>query len=521
MGNQCHIDGCGCDNADCPPPLEGPEQVQRIGGRKGNRKTRPNGAVGFSVSQLVFHQEGDIRQLYHLDDTVIGVGRYGTVSRAVHKVSHATFAVKAIVTPDVAHSSRCLVREIQIMKELDHPNILKLYETYEDETHMHLVVELCEGGDLFGRIVDHGHFLETHAAIVMRQVFRAVNYMHENRVCHRDLKHDNFMFATRGPIETNMLKVIDFGHASRFVHGTPMTSRVGVLYSSAPEVFQLQYDNAIDLWSCGVLMYAILCGYLPFDGEKQTDILLKVTQGEYWFYPDSWDSVSEDAKKLIGDLLLLNPRERCTASEALQHRWVQGFVPAGPPVYFQPSFIANLRSLRHHNRLKRAALFVIARQLRPELVTPYVETFQTLDRNGKGGITHAELLAAMKNVGIKKPPDITRIMEELDANGNGMIDYTEFVAATLDKNTQLREDVLWAAFGALDRNGDGRISMDDLHQVLSNGLEESVSASVVAEVMLSVDTNRDGYIDFEEFSFLMQGQRSDIASAITDSSRNM
>merc|ERR1719334_1449185 len=150
---------------------------------------------------------------------------------------------------------------------MDHPNIIKLFETFEDHRNIYLVMELCSGGELFDRIIATGHFSEKEAAVLMQQIIRAVYYMHENSICHRDLKPENFLFMTKDPIESNYLKIIDFGLSCKFSPDKVMETKAGTPYYVAPQVLSGKYDHQSDIWSCGVIMYVLLCGYPPFFGD--------------------------------------------------------------------------------------------------------------------------------------------------------------------------------------------------------------------------------------------------------------
>merc|ERR1719409_1680432 len=196
-------------------------------------------------------------------------------------------AVKSISKAQQAHLER-LKQETTLMKMMDHPNIVKLYESFEDNRCIYLVMELCTGGELFDRIIDAGHFTEAQAATVMQNMFRAIFYMHENHVCHRDLKPENFLFTTKDPIEKTHLKVIDFGLAVKFEIGQVLTTKAGTPYYVAPQVLAGKYDHSADLWSCGVIMYVLLCGYPPFYGETDGQILEKVRLGNFSFPKDDW-----------------------------------------------------------------------------------------------------------------------------------------------------------------------------------------------------------------------------------------
>jgi len=390
---------------------------------------------------------------------------------------------------------------------MDHPNIIKLYESFEDHRNIYLVMELCAGGELFDKIIESGHFTEVQAAILMQQIVRAIYYMHENHVCHRDLKPENFLFVTKETIEKNFLKIIDFGLSCKFEPNQVLTTKAGTPYYVAPQVLAGKYDQQSDLWSVGVIMYVMLCGYPPFFGETDQEVLAKVRLGNFSFNAADWKNVSEDAKNLIRMLLKMNPRDRYTAEQALNHEWIKNKAPKAQNVSLQSNFVDNLRGFRSQNKLKKAALHIIAGQLNEDQIKALRETFTALDGNGDGLLTAAEMREGLTKCGLKViPPDLQQILEDVDSDGSGVIDYTEFLAATLDKRAYLKEDVCWSAFRLFDKNGDGKISQEELKAVLENDEVKDVAGmSTIADLMKEIDGNGDGQIDFQEFMEMMRG----------------
>merc|ERR1712203_785421 len=282
-------------------------------------------------------------------------------------------------------------QEIAIMKMGDHPNIIKLFETFEDHRNIYLVMELCIGGELFDRIIEAGHFTETQAATLMQQIVKAIYFMHESHVCHRDLKPENFLFTTKESIEKNTLKIIDFGLSCAFTAGQILTTKAGTPYYVAPQVLAGKYDQMSDCWSCGVIMYVMLCGYPPFFGETDAEVLSKVRLGNFTFNAADWKNISEDAKNLIRMLLKMNPRDRYTAEQALNHDWIKNKAPKATNVSLQAGFVDNLRSFRSQNKLKKAALHIIANQLNADSIKQLRDTFMMLDENGDGQLTVKEM----------------------------------------------------------------------------------------------------------------------------------
>lgn len=474
---------------------------------KSHDKGKESNTAGMGRALFIIDNPGKLLDFYDLDKKKLGEGSYGYVCKGKNKATNAIRAVKTIAKGKMKNIER-FKQEIAIMKMMDHPNIIKLYESFEDLRNIYLVMELCSGGELFDRIIDAGSFTEVVAAILMQQIIRAVYYMHQNNVTHRDLKPENFLFTSKEPIEKNFLKIIDFGLSCKYTDGQVLQTKAGTPYYVAPQVLHGKYDQAADLWSCGVIMFVLLCGYPPFFGDSDAEVLAKVKTGSYSFNPADWKNVSEDAKNLIRQLLKMNPKEQYSAEAALNHEWIKLKAPKATNVSLQSNFVDNLRHFRSQNKLKKAALHIIAGQLNEDQIKQLRDVFMMIDGNGDGFLTVNELKEGLAKAGLKDiPPDLLQIMQEVDSDGSGNIDYTEFLAATLDKRMYIQEDVCWSAFRVFDRNGDGKISMEELQQVLgSNEVEEVVGAKALADLMLEVDGNGDGFIDFKEFLAMMRGQ---------------
>jgi len=504
--------GCGGSK----PPADNASAQKSSPQSTDQKKTQAKGPVvkdnvkagGLNHSAFILDNPGKITEFYNIDKKKLGEGSYGAVSKCVNKATGVTRAVKSISKTQMKNLER-FKQEIAIMKICDHPNIVKLFESFEDHRNIYLVLELCTGGELFDRIIEAGHFTETQAAIVMQHMFRAIFYMHENKICHRDLKPENFLFTTKESIDKSQLKVIDFGLACKFQDGEVLTTKAGTPYYVAPQVLAGKYDKSADLWSLGVIMYVVLCGYPPFYGETDADVLSKVRLGNVSFNAADWKNVSEDAKNLIRFLLKMNPQDRHTAEQALGHVWVKDKAPKAKDVDLGKStLVDNLKGFRSQNRLKKAALHVIASQLGESQIKNLRDTFTALDGNGDGLLTVNEMKEGLKKCGLKEiPPDLQQIMEDVDSDGSGVIDYTEFLAATLDKKVYMVEDVCWQAFRIFDKDGNGKISRDELKNVFGDDDVKNSAAKDLADIMKEIDKNGDGDIDFQEFMQMMRGEK--------------
>merc|ERR1712137_1509916 len=266
-----------------------------------------------------------------------------------------------------------------------------------------------------------------------------------------------------------MGKLLDFGLSCKFHPGQTLTTKAGTPYYVAPQVLQGNYNELADVWSCGVVMYVLLCGYPPFHGDTDSLVLKRVKAGIVEFPPEDWERISPDAKDLVKNCL-------------------------------------KLKDFKGQNKLKKAALQVIAGQLNEKEILMLRDSFKALDENKDGTLTLTELKAGLEKSGLEEiPSDLKQLVEEVDGDGSGQIDYTEFLAATIDRQVYAREEVMWSAFRTFDLDGDGRITMAELRKVLEDGtMEAAVNAAYIADVMKEIDANGDGEIDFTEFVQMMK-----------------
>mmetsp|Transcript_96330 Transcript_96330/g.132515 ORF Transcript_96330/g.132515 Transcript_96330/m.132515 type:complete len:232 (+) Transcript_96330:265-960(+) len=210
--------------------------------------------------------------------------------------------------------------EINILMQLDHPNIIKLHETWETDRICFLVTELCEGGELFFHITKKKHLTEQQAAMIMRQSFYALCYLHNNKICHRDIKPENFLLYKEN--DDSFIKLIDFGLAKRVCKNEVMNAPNGTPYYIAPEVLKGSYTTQCDNWSMGVVMFIMLSGKPPFGGKSNKEIIDNVLKGEYNFNHPVWSVISDEAKDLIKKLLDRQADMRLTSEEAYNHPWI-------------------------------------------------------------------------------------------------------------------------------------------------------------------------------------------------------
>ncbi|KAF0915118.1 hypothetical protein E2562_033702 [Oryza meyeriana var. granulata] len=434
----------------------------------------------------------------------LGRGEFGVTHLATDRATRERLACKSIpkrrlrTAVDVAD----VRREVAIMASLpDHPALVRLRAAYEDAEAVHLVMELCDGGELFDRIVARGRYTERAAAVAARTVAEVVRACHAHGVMHRDLKPENFLYA--GKSEDAQLKAIDFGLSVFFRPGERFREIVGSPYYMAPEVLRRDYGPEVDIWSAGVILYILLCGVPPFWAETEQGVARAILRGAVDFDREPWPRISRAAKSLVRQMLDVDPRRRPTAQQVLDHPWLHHAARA-PNVPLGDVVRARLKQFSLMNRFKKKAMRVIAEHLSVEEVEVIREMFALMDTDHNGKVTLQELKAGLIKVGSKlAEPEMELLMEAADVDGNGYLDYGEFVAVTIHLQRLSNDNHLRTAFLFFDKDGSGYIERPELADALADDSGHADDA-VLDHILQEVDTDKDGRISYEEFVAMMK-----------------
>lgn len=254
----------------------------------------------------------------------IGQGAFSIVYKGIRIEDGLTVAIKQVnKKSQSADQLKLLRREIDVMRKLsNHPNVVKLYDVFEDDKSILMVIEYMTGGELYDQIIQRGSFTEADASEIVYQILSALAYIHSNGIGHRDLKPENLLCATS---KGDVVKIADFGLSKDSSDGnTAMTTCCGSPSYVAPEVLEgSSYDYECDIWSLGVITYVLLSGYLPFFGETQDELFQKIMSGDYTFNYTCFKGITEEAKDFINKCLVVDPQNRATAAELMKHPWVQ------------------------------------------------------------------------------------------------------------------------------------------------------------------------------------------------------
>ena len=433
----------------------------------------------------------------------IGTGAFGTVRLCIHKATRQTRACKILkkATQDI----KALQEEVEILSKLSHPNIMQLYEVYNDKTNFYIVSEFCQGGELFDAISKKGNFNENEASKIMKQVLSAITYSHQNNIVHRDLKPENILLEDKG--NDSIIKIIDWGCAKNFNKNEKLTNKDGTPYYIAPEVIEGNYDEKCDIWSCGVILYIMLCGYPPFDGESEEEILDKVKKGSFEFPKEEWKNISKDAIDLIEKMLTFESNKRISALECLRHNWfIKNKNKGISDKKTAKNIISNMKKFKRGKKLEQASIAFIVNQLiskdeRKELI----KQFQDWDTNGDGVLSRDEIIEGYrKTYGAVDENEIDNIMKSIDLDGNGVIDYNEFLSCAFNRDKIMSKDNLELTFKAFDTDGSGKISADELMNVFMKGDKNgNLNKEIFEKMVKDADQNGDGEISFDEFKNIM------------------
>eukprot|EP00249_Psilotum_nudum_P017727 c26460_g1_i1 orf=415-1971(-) len=432
----------------------------------------------------------------------------------------------------VSVSEALLANEILVMRRIveevsPHPNVIHLHDVYDDAVGVHLVLELCSGGELFDRIVSQERYSEAGAAAVIRQIASGLNALHQAQILHRDLKPENCLFLT--PAEDSSLKIMDFGLSHVEEVTNPVVGMFGSIDYVAPEVLaRRNVLPASDMWSLGVILYILLCGYPPFYARSNREKQALVLAGDFNFDEYTWKTVSQSAKQLISSLLTVDPHRRPTAAELLLHPWVTGDAakrePVEPEIFqrlqsfnarrkFRAAVMASFLSSTFFCKTRRLKSLVGTQDLTDEEVQNLSSHFKRICANGVSAtLTEFEEVLKAMHFGALVPL-ANRIFELFDNDRSGTVDMREIVCGFSSLRKSTGDEALQLCFQLYDTDGSGYISREELASMLRALPEEYLPGDIMEpgkldEMFDRMDANNDGHVSYEEFKDAIQMDQS-------------
>ena len=473
-------------------------------------------------SQITSITAENIRNVYSFGK-VIGKGSYGVVREGNLLTDPSTkLAIKILEKDSIKNKIYILEREVMILQKLDHPNIIKFYETYQDNKYLYIVMEYCGGGELLDRIIQKKHLAESETCDIMLKILSALNYIHKKKVVHRDIKPENILFSDSSP--NSELKIIDFGLSnivkSDFKENLEVSvslhTRVGTPHYVAPEVIQGNYTQACDIWSLGVMMYLLLSGNPPFISDTEVGLFKKIEKGFLTFEGKEWSKVSMHAKDLILRMIKVNPKKRITSEQALKHPWFQKKKINGNQVgteapqdpnsatHVDKNILNMLRNRKFTNKLKKEILKVVVNQLNSREIMNLSRAFQELDQEHQGIINSKELMEVMKINGfVESETEISTIIHNItgdreEESSSLVLNYTDFITATLDLKQHFDKQKLWNLFKYFDVRNNEYITVEDLKDVMARG-GKKIPVNELHQIIKENNLAKDGRISFDDF----------------------
>lgn len=457
----------------------------------------------------------DIFEKHYKTLEKLGIGSFGRVYRVIHIMSNQERALKVVNQElvQLQDDDKVFLKEIEMLYQLNHPNIIKIYEYFIKGDNYYVISELCKGGELYEQIYNIESFTESSAAEIISQLLSAVCYLHSKGIVHRDLKPENIMLESKS-LNDFSIKLIDFGTANYCDEHSHLTQKVGTSYYIAPEVILKHYSQKCDIWSIGVILYILLVGFPPFDGESDEEIMNNILKYDVSYDDSEWENLSPAAIKFLKKLLNKNPKDRPSAEECLKDKWIIDNAISKKAIVSNKtnllSQVQNFQKFDSRFKLKNAIMAFMVHHLATEEMTKELKAiFKKMDKSGDGRLSLAELKDGFKEIYKNTKeliiPDIEleKRFEEMDIDKSGYIEIEEFIRVTINEELLINEKNLKVTFNYFDKDNSGQLDGDEIKGLLSIGNSEE-SDKTVKELIAKYDTNHDGVLSFDEFKELIK-----------------
>ena len=444
----------------------------------------------------------------------ISSGELGTIKKVKNKISGCIRSMKVIKKAfiDLQEDKKNFMKEIAILRTLDHINIMKIFEFYQNDKNFYLITEHCQNGDLFEKVVK-GPLSEYAACFIIFQVLSAIVYCHNNNIVHRDVKLDIIFIESIEYVNINgvkeemcNVKLSDFSTARSFIPNKKITKKVGTPYYIAPEVLAGEYTEKCDIWSIGVLMFILLCGKPPFWGDSNKEILKKVKEGKMDVRRSEWLTVSEEAIDLIINMIKIDPNKRYSGAQCLNHIWFKKYLYKFPvSIPDIKDFYRNITNFQVGNSFffQQASLAYMIHHMGPkDMLDEIKKLYIFLDKNGDGKMAYKEIVDGFKKYIRVNEKEITKVFKYIDQAHSGGIEFEEFCRACINKEKILSEENLRTAFCLFNKQDETQsISCSNFKSIL--GLQTKFSDKTWEQIIKEIDINGDGDIEFDEFMEMM------------------
>ena len=442
----------------------------------------------------------------------IGSGTFGVVFEAKNIIFNNLVAMK-VIPKQVDMDNLYIKNEIDILKKLSHPNIVRIFEFYESTNNFYLINEFCDGGELFN-MINKNNFNEQQLSIIFYQVFSGLCYLHENKIFHRDLKPENILISQKEKDlltdeEYLWIKIIDFGTAKIFEKNKKERAIVGSAYYIAPEVLNQDYNEKCDTWSVGVILYMFLTGHAPFDGKNNEEIIHSIRTKNLDNLDKKLSKRSPEVTDLVKGLLEKDTKKRLSAKDALNHIWFKTFNGRKLFQNFKQKdiepYIDNLFNYTFHSKIQQLVIAFLVHNLpSTDSSTNILKLYRYFNDSGDCKLTKEELIKGLSNYrdSLEVAKKVDHLFLLLDSDNNGYIEFEEFLRACIDKKEILTERFLDYAYKFMDKENKGNLTVQDINNLFCEGGNKLFEIAINKDIS-DVDEDGDGNINFQEFKKLM------------------
>jgi len=434
----------------------------------------------------------------------LGTGTFGTAFLCKHKALKEERVVKAVKKSRARMPVEDIEKEILVMRQVDHPHIVRLFEWYEDSNRIYLVMEALKGGTLRDVVLEFQKqrrgLREEWVRSVVCQCTEALAYCHGLRLIHKDLKDENIMLLQQDPNYSKPFAIIiDLGIAEMFSIADPVGREIGGTPATmAPEVWRGSFGPKCDVWSMGCLLFEMLAGTLPF--------MAKVMEPSVWITlhkkgPDlSLLKGSKSGKELCRLMLTFSEDKRPSMADCLHHEWFA--LEKRSLQTFSPNQFVPIQSFYHEVALKRSLLLELASKLPMSKAGPIVDLFEAVDADKDGTLTLPELQVVFQQMGMADEKLVKKIFKAMDVNKDGCLSFSEFAAAVLLLFKDLLDDRLHALFLEHDEDGNGTLDIHEAEEFLGNAAlllkNKSGRSSNLVQDLISSNTQRLTYPELRD-----------------------
>ena len=444
----------------------------------------------------------DIRNFYRFKG-FLGEGHFGSVRSAFKRKEysqHKVFAVKSISLKKLSEKEyRDLILEVKILSSLEHPHIVKFYETYHDNKYFHIVIELCRGNNLYMRLKKlKGRMKEEHVKIIILKILHAINYCHSKGIVHRDLKPENIVFESPSSYSNDYnenneeenndndfnIKICDFGLSALKKSTDKLHTILGTPYYMAPEVLKGDYNEKCDIWSIAAITYYLITGTEPFKGDTSNQIFSRILYTEPDYSPTKFWNTSENLLDFLKKCFSKDPGVRPTALEALSHPWFENlFKKIHSPKFIGENIFYNISTTKKFSQLKRLIMRYVVYNMGHAELNMYKKAFIAFDKDNTGVITPEELkrLFAVYHKTLSET-QIKNIMSVSDEK-NDFLTYYEFIILCLQVDEFLSPIKLLDAFLFFDVDNNNEIDNDDLYMALLRWGKDVIDKDMMEKII--------------------------------------